>query len=105
MFDRLPSRFPVKFKDTRQEFGETVSLRNVSAEGAKIMTKEQLYLNDSVALEVELADGKEPMTLRGEVVWTKEKDAKVWDVGIRFHKVVFMDMWRIFKAIELSSAS
>ena len=105
MFDRFPSRFPVKFKDTRQEFGERVNLRNVSAEGARITTKERVYLNDSISLEVKLTDGKEPMTMRGEVIWTKEKDANMWDVGIKFYNVVFMDMWRIFKAIEMSSAS
>jgi len=70
LYERFQSRFPVKFKDTRSDFGADVLLRDFSAEGAKITTREQLYLNDSVSLEVELPDGKKPMTIRGEVIWT-----------------------------------
>src|SRR3989338_5146563 len=98
--DRFQSRFPVKFKDTRQDFGTNVSLRNVSAGGAKITTKEQLFLNDSVTLEVELLDGKGPMTLRGEVAWTKNIDSDLRDVGLRFYDVVFMNLWRLYKTAE-----
>lgn len=97
LFGRFPSRFPARFKDTRHDFGTDVYLRNVSAQGARITVKERLYLNDSVTLEVELPDGKEPMTIRGEVVWTKHKDAGMWDAGLKFHKIVLMDMWRICK--------
>jgi hypothetical protein len=55
-------------------------------------------------LEVELPDGKGDMTLRGEVVWVKSKDADMWNVGVKFHKVVFMDMWRPYKFTESDSA-
>ena len=100
LYDRFQSRFPVKFKDARQGFGTNVSLRNVSAGGAKITTKEQLFLNDSVTLEVELLDGKGPMSLRGEVAWIKNIDPDLWDVGLRFYDVVFMNLWRLYKTAE-----
>lgn len=102
LYERFPSRFPTKFKDTRADFGTNVHLRNVSAQGAKIATSESLYVNDSVSLEVELPDGKPPLTLRGEVVWTNKYDTDLWDVGIMFHKVVFMDLWRLYRAAEVS---
>jgi len=102
LFERFQSRFPVKFKDTRNDFGTNVHLRNVSAQGAKIATREQLYLNDSVSLEVELPDGKKPITIRGEVVWAHKPDVGLWDVGLKFHKVVFMNLWRIYKSAEIS---
>jgi len=102
LYERFPSRFPVKFKDTRRDFGTDVHLRNVSAEGAKIATREQLYINDSVSLEVDLSDGKRPMTIRGEVVWAKKQNTKIWDIGVKFHKVVFMDLWRIYKSADIS---
>lgn len=98
LFERFSSRFPVKFKDTRHDCSTDIFLRNVSAEGAKIVTRERLYLNDSVSLEVELPDGKDPMTMRGRVVWAKKQDVEVWDVGLKFHKVVFMDLWRIYES-------
>jgi len=102
LFERFSSRFPVKFKDTRHSFGTDVHLRNVSAEGAKIVSRERLYLNDSVSLEVALPDGKDPMTMRGEVVWAKKQDSEAWDVGLKFYKVVFMNMWRIHKSSQTS---
>ena len=104
LYERFPSRFPVKFKDTRQDYGTNVHLRNVSAEGASFTTQEHMYLNDGVSLEIELPDGKEPMTLRGEVVWTKKQDTETWDVGLKFHKVVLMDLWRIYKSAEVNSS-
>jgi len=105
VFERFPLRFPAKFKDTRKDFGEDVYLRDASASGAKITTKERVYLADNVSLEVELSDGKEPMTIRGEVVWVKNKTAEMWDVGLRFHKIIFMDMWRAYKFTEMGPAA
>ena len=103
VYDRFPSRFPAKFKDARQGFGTNIFLRNVSAGGAKITAKEQVYLNDSVTLEVELLDGKDPMILRGEAAWTKSREPDLWDVGLRFHDVVLMDLWRLYKSAETVS--
>ena len=103
LYERFPSRFPVKYKDSRNDFGTNVHLRNVSAEGAKITTHERVYLNDSVSIEVELPDGKRPMPLRGEVVWTHKQGAEIWDVGLKFHKVVFMDLWRICESAEINA--
>ncbi len=105
VFDRFPSRFPARFKDTRTDYGTDVYLRNASAEGVRITTKERLYLNDNVTLEIELPDGKSSMTIRGEVVWVKSKNTEMWDVGVRFHKIVLMDMWRPFKHNESSSTA
>jgi len=105
IYERFPSRFPLKFKDSRCDFGTDVVLCNLSAEGVNITTRERLYLNDSVSLEVELLDGKGPMPLRGQVVWNKERDADLWDVGIKFHKIVFMDLWRIYGAVEYNSTA
>lgn len=104
-FERFSSRFPAKFKDTRNDFGTDVYLRDASAGGVRIATKERLYLNDNVALEVELSDGRGGMTLRGEVVWVKHKGADMWNVGVKFHKIALMDMWRPYKFTEADSSS
>jgi len=104
LYERFQSRFPVKFKDTRNDFGTDVLLRDFSAEGAKITTREQLYLNDSVSLEVKLSDGKKPMIIRGEVIWTTKQNVEMWDVGLKFHKVVLMDLWRIYQSSENDSS-
>jgi hypothetical protein len=103
VFQRFASRFPARFKDTRGDFGTDVYLRDASAGGVKITTKERLYLNDNVTLEVQLPDGQEALILRGEVVWVKNKDADLWNAGIQFHKISFMDMWRPYKVVEPDS--
>lgn len=105
LFDRFPSRFPAKFKDTRNDFGTDVYLRDASAGGIKIATKERLYLNDHVALQVQLPDGKDVMELRGEVVWAKHRDDQMWNAGVKFHKIVFMEQWRSYQFFEDEPAS
>ena len=105
MFERFPSRFPAKFKDARGDFGIDVYLRNASAGGIKISTKERVYLNDNLTLEVDLPDGRGTMTLKGEVVWVKPKDTEMWNVGVQFHKIDFMDMWRPYKFVESDSGA
>ncbi len=93
------ARFPVKFKDSRHDFGSEVFLRDISAGGAKVVSRERLYLNDSIALLVKLPDDRDPFPLNGEVIWSRneEENPRVWDIGIRFHKVDLMSLHRIFK--------
>ena len=97
-FERYGARFPVKFKDTRNDYGTDVFLRDVSAEGARLVTKDRIFLHDSLAVLVELPDGQEPLNLNGEVVWSRPMpDVTTWDVGIKFHKIDFMKLHRILK--------
>ncbi|HNV23453.1 MAG TPA: PilZ domain-containing protein [Candidatus Omnitrophota bacterium] len=103
LFERFPARFPAKFKDTREDFGSTVQLRDASAEGARIVSKERVYLNDSLSLEVELPDGHAPMTLRGQVVWVKN-NTESWDVGLKFFKTSLMPLSRLYKFVAPSLA-
>lgn len=101
-FDRFAARFPARFKDSRCDYGTSVSLRNASADGLKITTREQLYIEDSVTLEVELPDCKEPMILKGHVVWVKSEDPGIWDVGLKFFKIDLPHMSRLYKFVEPS---
>ncbi len=97
IFDRFSARFPAKFKDTREEYGEKVALRNVSAQGLKLTSKDRLFLHDTVSLEVKLPDNNPPMVFNGEVVWVKAKDPDLWDAGIKFHRLDFIRMSRIYQ--------
>ena len=102
LFDRTTARFPAKFKDTRDDFGSNVMTRDISASGAHISTKEHLFRNDSVAVEVELPDGLNPITIRGQVIWTKRFAEESWDVGLKFHKISLMKMSRLFDQAQRS---
>ena len=100
MFERFSARFPVKFKDAREDFGTDVFLRDASAQGVRILAKERYFLEDQLALEVELPDGGEPMVLNGHVVWVKFLNLSLWDIGLQFSEVNFLKMQRLFKLTE-----
>jgi len=102
-FERFSARFPVKFKDSRQDYGSEVFLRDASAQGMRIVSKERFFLDDHLALEVELPDGKEPMVLSGEVKWVKLLNLSLWDIGIQFSDVHFLKMQRLFKLTETTT--
>ena len=96
VFDRFSARFPVKFKGSREDFGSSVFLRDMSAEGAKIALRGHVYVNDEVDLLVELPDGHAPMQISGKVVWARATSPQTWDAGVKLDKVDFMETQRIF---------
>ena len=98
-FDRFPARFPAKIKDSRDDYGVVLALRNASAQGLKITTKERLFINDCLTLEVRLPDSNVPLVLKGQVMWVKSLDAHLWEVGIRFHRIHLMNVARLFKYV------
>jgi hypothetical protein len=100
LFERFSARYPVKFRHSRQEYGTNVFLEDASAQGIKITSRERLFLNDSVSLDVKLPDSENPMMLNGRVVWTQYKGPNLWNVGIEFHKVNLMKLQRIFRLAE-----
>lgn len=105
-FERFIARFPVRFRDSQKNYGTNVSLRNASAFGIKITTKEQLFVNDSVTLELELPDCKRPMILKGQVVWVASDDGSgMHDVGIKFHTIDLVHMSRLYQFIPPAMAS
>ena len=100
LFERFSARFPVKFRHTRSDFGSNVFLRDASACGVKISTREKVFLNDSVSLEVKIPDGSEPVMLNGRIVWLHSKSPSLWDAGIELHEINLMEMQRIFKYVS-----
>ena len=102
LFERNPARFPVKLKDTRQDYGASLFMRDVSAGGVKLTSKEQFFLNDNLSLEIKLPDGKEPLVLKGMVTWTRMVGPKTWDIGMCFHKIDFLKVSRIFRFPQTS---
>lgn len=100
IFERFSAKFPAKVKDSRGDYGTGISLRDASAQGLKLTSKERLYLNDSVILDVKLPDSDVPLTLKGQVVWARAGALDVWDIGIRFHEIKFIHLSRLYQFIE-----
>ena len=97
IFDRFTARFPVKFKGSRRDFGSEVFLRDVSAQGAKLVTSEQLEINDSVSLQVKLPDGNSSLHLNGQIVWTQIQSSGAWEIGLKFHRIKLMSLQKLFQ--------
>ena len=87
VFDRFPAPFLVKFKDSDEGFGRAVFLRDISADGARISTKERFLVNDKIDIELNIPDGKEPLALSGRVAWLLETNLNIWDFGVKFDKL------------------
>ncbi len=97
LFERFSARFPTKFKDSRSDFGTDVFLRDASASGVRIITTERMFLDDPVAIEVEVPDGGAPMVISGKVAWSRPANASMWDIGLQFPQINFMQVQRLFK--------
>ena len=97
IFDRFPARFPAKIKDSRDEFGMNMSLRDACAEGARLIVRERLFVHDTLALEIKLPDADYPMTMHGQVKWIRKREFDGWDVGLKLHKIDLLRMSRLYK--------
>ncbi len=100
IYERFPARFPAKFKDARGDFGQDVFLRDASASGINILTKDRLFFNDSISLEIELPNSDSPMVLNGKIVWSKPANTNAWESGMVFEEVNFMKLQRLFKSTQ-----
>src|ERR1700721_1405600 len=94
VFERFSARFPVKFKDAREDFGTKIFLRDASAQGLRIISKERYFLDDRLSLDIELTDGRDPMVLSGRIVWAKLFNLSLWDIGIELTELNFLKMQR-----------
>jgi Tfp pilus assembly protein PilZ len=100
VYHRFTARFPAKIKDSRDDYGTKVFLRDASAEGFRLTAKEKFFINDSLSLSVNLPDGHEPLVLNGQIVWVKTQEpGQMWEIGLRFHKIKLMNIQRLFRFI------
>lgn len=97
IFSRFISRFPTKFKDSAEDYGQEIFLRDVSPGGARVAARNRLAIDDVLSLEVQLPDGKDPVNLSGRVRWVHRPFSRVWEAGMEFHKTDLMRVQRIVK--------
>ncbi|MBU1997080.1 MAG: PilZ domain-containing protein [Candidatus Omnitrophica bacterium] len=97
LFERFIARFPAKIKDSRQDFGSKVSLKDASAQGARFSFVDKVFLNDTLTIEVDLPKTSLPVALKGDVVWTRMKEDRTWDVGMKFSKIRLMLLSQVYE--------
>ena len=97
IFDRFTARFPARFEDSREGFDSEISLRDMSAQGARLVTHQRFHVNDHVSVQVKLPDGHTQLNLTGQIVWVKNQGFNLWEIGLKFEKMSFMALQRLFK--------
>ena len=97
MFERLAARFPTRFRDTSVDYGVDVFLKDFSATGLSITTRQQMFIDDVLSIEVKMPDKHEPVKLSGRVRWVRKLQADQWNVGAEYHRVDFMHVNRLVR--------
>ena len=97
IFERFSARLPAKFKDSRNDFGSAISLRDASAQGLRLISRERIFIHDSISIEVKLPEGDSVVTLRGEVVWAKRIENAYWDIGLKLYKIDLLALSRLYQ--------
>ena len=97
LFERFAARFPARYKDAREDYGQNVVMRDASAQGVGLISTEQLFINDHVTLEVSLPDHENPLEIRGRVSRIKKITDGSWSVGIQFHNIHLVRTSRLYQ--------
>ena len=97
LFDRFEARFPTRLRNTSVAYGTDVFLKDASGTGACLTTRQRMFLDDIISLEVQMPDEFEPVVLNGRVRRVRQVMGGLWEVGVEFHKVDFMRMHRLVR--------
>ncbi|MBF0387927.1 MAG: PilZ domain-containing protein [Candidatus Omnitrophica bacterium] len=97
LFDRFEARFPARLRESSIDYGTDVFLQDVSGSGLHITTRQRMFIDDIISLEVKMPDGLDPVVLNGRVRWVHPMQSGSWEVGVEFHKVDFMRMHRLVR--------
>ena len=98
IYERFHARFPAKFKDARGDFGRDVFLRDASASGVNILTRDRMFFNDKVTLEVDIPNSSSPLVLNGKIVWSKPASTSMWESGLQLDDIKFMKIQPLFNS-------
>ena len=96
--------FPVRFKCEGSDEEGMGKMIDVSASGGGlIVTTEALRPGIRLELWLEIPDGRDPLYIRGIVVWTTMIEKDLYRVGVQFDEVDFMGISRVLRVYYPSS--
>jgi hypothetical protein len=101
MFERFNVELPIKFVYSEERKEGTGRMLDISAGGGGlIVTNEELRSHMHLEMWLFIPDGKDPLKLNGEVVWTNRIESNLCRAGVKFDKVDFMGISRILRLKE-----
>jgi len=102
LFERIEAKYPLRLNEKEEPYNSGVYLRDFSAGGVKIITKQKLSRDKDIDFWVDLPDGNEPVHFSGRVVWLKNVGNYVWDAGISFKNIRLMSFHRLLNCHPVS---
>ena len=85
-FPRVPEAFRVQYRifGDLEESWHAVTTLNLSAGGIRFRGADPLEIGTPITLRVQLPGAAQPMTLRGQVVWSQMQASGVTESGVEF---------------------
>jgi len=85
-FPRVPESFQVRYRvfGDLEESWRTVRALNFSAGGVRFRGPDLFEAGTSLNLQIQLPGAAQPMTLRGQVIWSQMQASGVTESGVEF---------------------
>lgn len=96
IFHRFPTNCLARYKNSHDSSEGEVILRNASAQGLKVVSKNPLYVNDFISFAIDVPHSSLPLNVRGEIVWSKRDEKHYWNIGVKLQKIRFVEMSRLY---------
>lgn len=98
VFERFNVDMPVRFINLNSNREGTAKAVDVSAKGIGLALNEEVPVNSSMELWLDVPDSGEPLYTRGEVVWSKCDAINACRVGINLERADLMGLSRVLRA-------
>jgi len=96
IFERIKTRFPLRFLDPSSGGEGKAETVDVSANGLGIMTSRAVSAGTALEMWLDIPDQHEPLYTRGEVVWSSSSsEARQRRIGVRLEKAELMGLARV----------
>lgn len=98
MFVRFPVAMPARFFRGDIGIKGNGCLRDISASGLCIETKERLDARARMRIDVQIPHVDQPFSTAGAIVWVQRIGGKKYRAGVMMDKIELMGVWRVLNA-------
>jgi hypothetical protein len=100
MFSRFRVNFPARFRNLIVGKRGEGRCTDIGAGGVGIESAEELEAKTPVEIKIDVADGFEPIDLKGRVVWSKKTSSENCRTGIVFDCPRLIAFSRVLKMLR-----
>lgn len=100
MFSRFRVNFPTRFRNLNLGKRGEGRCTDIGAGGVGIETVQELEPKTPLEIWIDVADGFEPINLKGRVVWSKEESSQSRKTGIVFDCPRLIAFSRVLKMLR-----